>query len=227
MWVFFVIICNMKILEKEKAKELRKSGYSLSEISSTLKVSKSTASLWTKHVKINQIGADRIKEKSKSAISKVSDILHKRKLERLSMADLEAEKMISKFKLDTNTVIVALSIMYWCEGSKDDGSVRFTNSDPDLVKIFIKLFRQCFPIDEKKIKITVHLHDYHNEKEILEFWSLATNIPLSQFNKPFRKESKHTFKKEGYKGCVRINYHDSHITRVIQLFAKKLAKHYI
>ena len=58
MWVFFVIICSMKMLEKEKAKELRKSGFSFSEISSNLKVSKSTASLWTKHVKINQIGVD-------------------------------------------------------------------------------------------------------------------------------------------------------------------------
>lgn len=227
MWVFFVIICNMKILEKEKAKELRKSGYSLSEISSNLNVSKSTASLWTKHVKINQLGVDRIKEKSKSARSKVFEILHNRKLERLSIADLEAEKRISEFQLDSYTAIVALSIMYWCEGSKDDRSVHFTNSDPDLVKIFMKLFRQCFPVDEKKIKITAHLHDYHNEKEILEFWSSVTNVPLSQFNKPFRKESKHTFKKEGYKGCVRINYHNSHITRVIQLFAKKLAKHYI
>jgi hypothetical protein len=217
----------MKILEKHKSIKLRQDGYSLGEISSILKVSKSTISLWTKNIAISIKGVKRIKEKSIAANLKSSETLHKRKLARQSTASIEATKVFSEVKPDFNTGIIALSFMYWCEGSKDDRTLGFTNSDPDLVKIFLVLLRQSFKIDENKLRICMHLHDYHNEIEMQNFWSLITNIPSEQFNKTFKKKSKHKYTKDGYKGCVKITYHDAHISRVIQSFAKNLTKLYI
>lgn len=75
--------------------------------------------------------------------------------------------------------------------------------------------------------VCVHLHDYHDEKEMCDFWSSITQIPLVQFHKSYNKKSNHICKKEGYKGCVRIVYYDAHITRVLLAFAKRLMKLYI
>lgn len=217
----------MKTEEKKKSLELRKLGYSLGEIAEKLGVSKSTASLWTKKVVVSGEGAIKIKERSRLANIKSSKVLHNRKLDRLDLVEKESESLINRIKLDKDFALVALSIMYWCEGSKDDSSVRFTNSDPELVRMFMRTFRKSFSVNESKIRICVHLHDYHNKEEICDFWSRITRVPRSQFNKPHQKKSNHLFKKEGYKGCIRINYHDAHISRVILSFAKKLMRLYI
>ena len=217
----------MKTEKKKKSLELRKLGYSLGEIAEKLSVSKSTVSLWTKKVVVSGEGVIKIKERSRLANIKSSEVLHNRKLDRLDLVEKESESLINRIKLNKDLALVALSIMYWCEGTKADSSVRFTNSDPELVRMFMKSFRQSFDIDEAKIRICVHLHDYHNEEEICNFWSEITKIPRSQFNKSYQKNSNHLFKKEGYKGCVRVSYHDAHISRVILSFAKKLIRLYI
>jgi hypothetical protein len=217
----------MKGSQMRQAIELRRKGFSLNEISVQLSVSKSTASLWTKNVLISTNGIKRIKDRSKKALAKSSETLHARKLNRIKIAEIDSMKLINPITPNMDNSITALSMMYWCEGSKNGRSVCFTNSDPDLVKLFITLFRKCFKIREDKIRIGVHLHDYHNETEILKFWSSVIDVPPSQFNKTFIKQSNHIYKKEGYKGCVNINYHDAHIARVIQSFAKNLTKLYI
>lgn len=72
-----------------------------------------------------------------------------------------------------------------------------------------------------------HIHDYHNEKEMKDFWSFVTSLPQIQFNKSFIKKSNHVYKKDGYKGCLHIYYHDAYVARVLSSFAKKLTSLYI
>ena len=69
------------------------------------------------------------------------------------------------------------AMLYWGEGYKGDDKnpaklVDFANSDPDMIKIFLKFLRTVFKIDEKKIKCIYcsfegnigNLSRYHNEK---------------------------------------------------------------
>jgi len=123
--------------------------------------------------------------------------------------------------------LVILSMIYECEGSKDRSGIRFTNSDPDVIKLFLKTLRSVFLIQEHRLKVRVHIHDYQDDTEIKRFWSDMTEIPLSQFYSSFQKPSNHIYKKEGYKGCVNIAYYDSYLGNVLRLFAKKLIKLYI
>lgn len=41
------------------------------------------------------------------------------------------------------------ALIYWCEGAKNTDRVDFTNADADLVRLFLKFFRESFEIDEK------------------------------------------------------------------------------
>ena len=107
--------------------------------------------------------------------------------------------------------------MYWCEGTKtkNDKEFTFTNSDPLLVKGFLALLRKAVPLEERKFRIKMQLHDYHDEKRQKCFWSEVTRIPETQFQKTFCKS--HTSKaiKVGYPGCIQFRYHDVTVSRKI------------
>lgn len=218
---------TVKLQQKQKALELRKSGYSLKEIAEDLGISKSTASLWTKNIKTSSAGIARIKFNQDSARAKSGATLHHRKIKRLAKAEKEAEKMLAELSGESAIKYAILAMMYRCEGVKNDRSICFANSDPVMITLFLKLFRESFTIKEEKLKALVHIHDYHNDEEVKRFWSSKTKIPLDRFYKSFRKPSSHLYKKPDYQGCIHIYYHDTHLTRIILAFAKKLMNLYI
>ena len=37
-------------------------------------------------------------------------------------------------------------MLYWAEGSKDRNTVKLTNSDPDLVAMFVRFLRSCYAV---------------------------------------------------------------------------------
>ncbi|EKD62724.1 MAG: hypothetical protein ACD_52C00077G0001 [uncultured bacterium] len=71
--------------------------------------------------------------------------------------------------------------------------------------------RFSFKLDERKFRAMLHLHDYHNEKKIMIFWSDLTQIPISQFSKSYKKPHTGKRKREGYPGSTRIRYYYSKI----------------
>lgn len=217
----------MKSMLKIDARVLRRRGYSFRQLSERLDISKSTASVWTRDVEMSPLGVERLSKYRKERNEFGHEILHQKKLERLKLADSVADDLFRQTNFQNATTIIALSMIYWCEGIKRDTNVRFTNSDPRLARVFINMLEKTFVINRSKIRVTVHLHDYHNKKEVMEFWSSTLGIPLIQFTKPYRKKSNHIYTHEGYKGCVRISYGDSHVARVLHSFAKKYINLYI
>jgi hypothetical protein len=217
----------VKPTQKSKAIELRRSGYSFREISEQLCVSKSTASLWTRNVSMSTKGLVRMQNLIQNSQQIGGKMQRDRKLARLDHAEEISRKFLSDDRSPIYSKIVALSMMYWCEGAKDDRSVAFINSDPNLIRAFIKLLKVIFKTDKNKFRILLHLHDYHDEKENIDFWAKVTGIPTGQFTKVYIKKSNHKFSNKGYRGCVRISYYDAHVARVILSFAKNFIKLYI
>ncbi len=105
-------------------------------------------------------------------------------------------------------------MIYWCEGAKSfTRGVQFTNSDPNLVYCFLRLFRSSYELDESKFRVCVHLHEYHNEQVQIDFWSKITRIKKDRFIRPYIKP--HTGKrvKKDYPGCVDIRYHSNDMAK--------------
>ena len=90
------------------------------------------------------------------------------------------------------------------------------NSDPQMIRTFLMLFRASFTLDEKKFRVCVHLHEYHKKDEILQFWSEVTHIPLAQFTKPYLKPHTKNVIRNDYKGCMRVSYYDNRILEKIK-----------
>lgn len=210
----------------DKAKILRRNGVSIKQIAHELKVSASTASVWVRGVSITTIGKTKIAQRSIDARIKSGEILQRQKKQRALNDFKVAEKYFQESNLNQSDKFLLTALIYECEGGKSErSSLEFTNSDPVLVGIFLKLLRSIFHLDESKFRVIMHLHSYHNEKNERKFWSKITNIPEKQFLKTYQKAESGKIK-SGYRGCVQIKYFDVSIKRTLLagkiLLARKL-----
>ena len=208
---------RIKQKEFEQAVELRKQGYSLREISEQLHISKGTASLWCKDIILSEKAKGRLVKLYKEGTTRgqqknrIKWDLYKENIR------IKAEIKYKNIKLNKYSYELLCSLLYVCEGTTSVSSgVRFMNSDPKLIQLFLHLFRQSFNIDNKKFRACVHLHNYHNKERHLKYWSKITRIPLSQFVKPYQKMNTKKRTREGYKGCISIRYYDNKVGRELQ-----------
>lgn len=220
------MVHNMNLINE--AKKLRKIGYSYGEIANKLQIAKSTAHLWVKRVELDEKALKELERKRILARLKGLKVLKNiRKLRKNQIKKL-AIMSVDKIKLNMETKKLLCSFLYWGEGSKNTNSLTFTNSDPIMIESFLTLLRSSFELDEKKFRALIHVHEYHNENEIKNYWSKITKIPLSQFTKSYLKPHTGKNSKEGYKGTISIRYYDYKIalelTFIYNVFAGSFSK---
>lgn len=114
---------------------------------------------------------------------------------------------------------VAGLMLYWGEGSKlftgRYMSVDFANSNPDMVKLFIKFLRKIYGVNEAKLRCLLYCYSSHDVQKLKNFWSKTTKIPLNQFTKPYiRQEGGNNQNKMKY-GLIHIRYSDKRLLRLI------------
>jgi len=164
----------------QKAIILRKSGYSYSFISNKIGISKSTLSNWLtdipfvpNHETLNRIGAGKLKtaiRKSKEkilSIEKAKDVAEKDMGNNLSRRDL--------FMLGLG--------LYIGEGAKTSNTVRVINSNPQIIRVAMRWFKDVCGLGMENFSLAIHLYPDNNISNSLKFWSKATKVPLKQFGK--------------------------------------------
>ncbi|MBI2035856.1 MAG: hypothetical protein HYT12_04245 [Candidatus Liptonbacteria bacterium] len=111
---------------------------------------------------------------------------------------------------------VAGIMLYWGEGSKTNNSVKFANSDPAMIKVFLKFLRTICGISERRMKALIHMYPDLNEEKLLEFWSKVTKIPKTNFYKSFVHGGKGgTYKNKSIYGTLAISYCDKLLLKQI------------
>lgn len=217
---------------KERVLELRKSGNTYSEIINLLgkNIPKSTLSGWCKNIPLSSESKLRIKNKILSNASKARILaLRTNRIKRKNYLE-SVEKRVSYLKdslKNKNIAKISLAMLYLGEGSKcTQGSLMFGNSDPKIIKLFLKLLRYCYVIDENKFRCTLQCRADQNIKNLENFWSNMSKISLNKFYAAkidSRTIGKKT-KKNDYKGVCRIDYFSADIynelTKIIELLTK-------
>lgn len=179
----------MKIEEKNKAIRLRKGGKSYGEILKQLSVSKSTLSLWLRDIELTEKQKSLLlkgRQKSRYAGAKAKQ---RQRIERTKQIIEESKREVKRFWNDP--LFLAGLMLYWAEGDKSDNTenVKFSNSDPSLIQLIMRWFREICKVPEKKFRITIHIHELHCRSRTERYWSKITNIPLSQFYKTQIKQT--------------------------------------
>ncbi|OGM20432.1 hypothetical protein A2863_04855 [Candidatus Woesebacteria bacterium RIFCSPHIGHO2_01_FULL_38_9b] len=199
---------SYSLVTREKAIKFRKKGFSIKEISEKLNIAKSTSSLWLRDINLNQIALKRLQKRKILGQYKSMQIAAGKRQKLLNVHLYQAMRTISKIKRGAELYKTICSILFWTEGSKKLSSLSFTNSDPKMINFFLRLLRLSFSLDESKFRVKVHIHNYHNDLSIKNYWSKVTKIPLTQFTRSYKKPNTKKRIHKDYKGCVNIRYYD-------------------
>ncbi len=212
----------MKKFLKPKALLLRKQGHSFREISLILRISKSTASLWTSQEPLSQLAQKRIRELGELGRQRARKT-NQRKRIKLWEEINKACPVLKNKAYGQDEYKIFLALLYWGEGAKTGYMVDFINSDQEMIRVYLFLLRKCFFIQESKLRVRLHLHEYHNQKEMISFWSKVCSIPKNQLS-VYNKAHTGKNKKKDYKGCLSIRYGDSRILKEIFIIINRLGK---
>ncbi|MCD6435725.1 MAG: hypothetical protein J7L15_04995 [Clostridiales bacterium] len=210
-------------LLKNKAENLRKSGYSLREISDKIGISKSTASIWSSDIIISDSGKLRLQKIKEQAIQKTKDYKKEQKKQYFSEILQNCDVLIGKQTYSSKEFKIFLALLFWGEGSKKERRLTFTNSDPAMIKSFLYLLRQSYKVEDEKLRAILHLHSYHDKKKQLDFWSKITKIRKDKII-IYNKEHTGKRKNNEYEGCISIRYGDVRILDELFLIIERFKK---
>lgn len=178
----------MKLESKNLAVKLRREGKTYSEILEKIKVSKSSLTLWLRDIELTQLQKEKILAKS----DKARYAAGQRKTEKRIVT---TNKIIADAKVEFQTLIknplflIGLSL-YWAEGDKHRlERVKFTNSDPKMVELMMRWFREICEVKEEKFRVALHIHNLIMNDDVKGFWHKLTKIPVNQFNKLYVKQT--------------------------------------
>lgn len=146
------------------------------------------------------------------------------------------ERELGKFSLKQNLspqekeLKTAGIMLYWAEGTKynpEKGArvVDFSNSNPKMVKLFLKFLREICGVKEKRLRVLLYCYADQNIEFLKEYWHKVTNIPLKQFTKPYVRKDFLPEKSGKMKyGLVHIRYGDKKLLLQIEDWVKEYLK---
>jgi hypothetical protein len=76
-------------------------------------------------------------------------------------------------------------MLYWAEGSKSRNQLAFSNSDPDMVRTFVRFLRTYFDLRPVEIRVSCYLYADHlkRQREIERFWLDITGLPTASLRR--------------------------------------------
>ena len=118
-------------------------------------------------------------------------------------------------------LFVAGCMLFWAEGARARNAVIFTNSDPEMMRLFAHFLRSCYRVPDHRFAVTCNLFADHLERqrEIETFWLETLELPRSCLRKSIVNiYSKHSQKKRRNKlpyGTCRLVVCDTAIVQSI------------
>lgn len=214
---------------REKVLRLGEAGLTYSQIQKQFSIPKSTLSVWFAHAGKTPDRSRQL-EHLRRARLRAKETINQGRLDRIALATNLAGKELVKLDLtDTSLIKSLLAMLYWAEGTKSDtsGGPKFVNTDPILASFYLRMLRAAYDLDESRIKVRIHVHSYHNQKEAVDFWSALLKVPKSQFGKIYvKKRSTRKKFRENFQGICTIGYYDTRVRRELLALGLLMAEKY-
>lgn len=193
---------------RERARELRRQGWTYDQIEAELGCSRSSVSLWVRDLprperKRSPDEAAAIARKGWEAKLRIRDEERRRTKERAkqSIGDLSARELF----------LVGVGL-YWAEGSKDKPydrreNVTFVNSDPGVIKVYLA-WLDLLGVERARLRYSVMIHENADVPGAERYWADLVGAEVSAFNKTtLKKHNPKTVRKnvgDTYQGCLVI-----------------------
>ena len=199
---------NAKDDLRETAVAMRREGRSYREIGEVVGVSKGTLSLWLRDVPLTEEQRLALALRGPAATRENSKAARANAARRRTNVQAHARNQIAH--LSESELFVAGVVAYWAEGTKNKPwrtgqSVKFMNSDPKLIRLFLAWLR-LVDVTPDRLIFRLHIHESADAEASLVFWSQVVDAPASQFGRTtFKTHNPKTVRKnvgDDYHGCL-------------------------
>ena len=196
-----------------KARELRARGCTYDEIATELGVSKGSVSLWVRDMpRRGRLSYAEFRKRNAEGVARYWAAERPVREARLQAISDSAAAQIGE--LSDREMLIAGAIAYWCEGTKSKSyrprkdSVVFINSDPSLIRLFLR-FLTVADVAPERLICRVHIHESADVEGAQRFWRELTGLPEDQFREPtLKRHNPKTVRKNTgaeYRGCLIVS----------------------
>ena len=209
---------------KAKAIKLRiENNLSYSAILAQIPVAKSTISEWLRHFPLSEEQILEIKKEGwkKGEISRerFRETMRKKREERMKKIYNACFARISKIPKDA--FFVAGLMLYLGEGGKTVYSkIALANTDPKIIRFFIKWLIEFLNIPKSGLKAQLHLYPTMDIEKEKEFWKNELGFNDPQFYKSYitkNKKSSFLYKESFRHGTCSLTFSNTLIKREIMM----------
>lgn len=115
-------------------------------------------------------------------------------------------------------------VLWWAEGTKSRRDTRWknavsypveiTNTSPAIINVFIDFLRLDLKISNTKLRVQIQIHEGDNKKDLENYWSGITGVPIKQFNKTIIRPRGNKIGKS--KGTCKVRFADKTIYKLLE-----------
>ena len=191
---------TLQTSKKDSVIQLRARGMSYSEIQGVIPVPKSTLSAWLRKVEFPETHKSRLRKKRLEA--GFAAIEKRKKERRKEVSDITRSATQDIGQITKRELWLSGLLLYWaCSPMRKineyRAGVRFSNSNPDLVKFFLKWLMEIGKIDRNDIVFDLFVSETDRRREsfIISSWMRITDFPIKFFSHVYYLKSKTDRKK--------------------------------
>jgi hypothetical protein len=165
---------------RAEARSLRRQGEPLKRIAKQLGVAVSTIHSWTNDIELTpeQIAHNVRGPRGPQSPEHIARRMETwRKTNRQRRRGYQAEGRARARRGEA--LHMAACMLYWGEGGKQRNTLNFVNSDVAMVRLFVRLLRECFAVKgtDFRLRLNVYTNNGLTIREIEDFWLGALELP--------------------------------------------------
>lgn len=148
------------------------------EISSILEISKGTASLWLRDIKVSETARKILDDKNPALNNTLArSFSRNRKITVHKERRLQSQQEGKEKAKSIDLLHQAGCMLYWAEGSKNKNTLRFTNTDHNMLSLFLRFLIESLHVPKNQIYINIQYHE-GNEDIIKDFWNQKLGLEI-------------------------------------------------
>jgi transposase-like protein len=169
--------------KRDAVRKLRQQGRQLTEIATELNIPYNTVRKWCRDIELTDTQLDTLSEANPRRAAQQKGA---QKNKQNALEDRLAYQEMGREQAQAGNLRHLMGCMlYWGEGAKHRGHLRFTNTDPDMLKLFVEFLRLEFGVPDEKFTLRVLTHSENQEEWVqiqaywLEFLALPKNTKVA------------------------------------------------
>jgi len=213
---------------KEKVIRLRlEKRLSYSAIRKRVPVAKSTLSAWLRQFPLSKERIAELKKKGWSKFEVKVERYRATMREKREKKDKEEYEKYFKYfnkKMPHDVFLSSGLMLYLAEGSKTSNyTVSLANTEPRVIKFFIKWICEFFEVEKDKLRVHLHLYEHMDIEKEEKFWKNELGFGKHQFYKPYitkNKKASFLYKESFRHGTCSVMLSNTIIKRKIMMAVK-------